>query len=353
MEQNDTIQIKEKVKAHWDAIAKPIDSLGALEDMVVKLCAITKTVEPPKITKRALVVCCGDHGVVEEGVTQTGQEVTRIVAENFAKGCSTVNIFARQAGVDVFTVDVGMNTEEYRQQQVVTGQVIHRKVMRGTHNLAKEPAMSLSQCRQAITVGMDFVKELKEQGYQLLSIGEMGIGNTTPTSALAAVFLNKSAQEVTGRGAGLSEAGMHKKRQVVAQAVKRVRDKQLTNVEEILAELGGLEIAAMTGLCLGAKKYHMPMVLDGAISVVAALTAMKIDSEVTDFLFASHESEEPVGKLALQAMGLEAVIHGRMCLGEGTGAMTLLPILDMAVAAYAGMGSFTDYAIDPYERFSS
>lgn len=344
-------EISKQAKAHWDAIAKPIDSLGLLEEYVVKLCEIQGSATPPDIKKRALLVLCGDHGVVEEGVTQTGQEVTKIVAENFAKNLSAVNIMAESAGVDVFTIDTGMNTDDYEITGLVQGTVVNRKVGRGTRNLAKEAAMSLAGCKQAIENGKQLVKELKQQGYQILATGEMGIGNTTPTSALASVFLQLDAELVTGKGAGLSEAGIEKKREVVRHGVERVKQKKLENPIDILAEIGGYEIATMVGVYLGGMEEGMPIVMDGVISTVAGLVAYNINEEVTDYLFASHVSGEPAGILALKAMGLEGIIHGKMCLGEGTGAMTLFPILDMAVSVYSNMGSFTDYAIDPYERF--
>lgn len=344
-------EISRQAKAHWDAIAKPIDSLGLLEEYVVKLCEIQGNANPPDIKKRALLVLCGDHGVVEEGVTQTGQEVTKIVAENFAKNLSTVNIMAKSAGVDVFTIDVGMNTPFYEESCLKQQVVVNRKIGKGTKNLAREAAMSIEECRNAIQTGKQLVKELKNMGYRIIATGEMGIGNTTPTSALAAVFLQLDPKLVTGKGAGLSEDGLEKKCRVIRQAVERVRQKRLENPVEILAELGGYEIAAMTGVYLGAMEERIPVVMDGVISTVAGLVAYRIKEEVTDYLLASHVSGEPAGSLSLEAMGLEGIIHGKMCLGEGTGAMTLFPILDMAVSVYGNMGSFTDYAIDPYERY--
>ncbi len=338
-------------KEHWDRIAKPIDSLGLLEEAVVRLSKIRGSAEPEQLKKRGLLILCGDHGVVEEGVTQTGKEVTRIVSENFAKGCSTVNYMAESATVDVYTIDLGMDAPAYPQQELIPGAVVNRKVAKGTKNLAKEAAMSREECQRAVEIGRTLVREMKEKGYQILATGEMGIGNTTPTSVLAAVFLQQSPEKVTGKGAGLSKEGVQKKCRVVEAAVNRIREKGLTDPMDILAEAGGYEIAGMVGIFLGGVDCRIPIVMDGAISAVAALTAMRIDARAADFVLASHESEESAGKLALEALGVEAILHGRMCLGEGSGAMALFPLLDMAMAVYENMGTFTEYEIKPYTRF--
>lgn len=338
-------------KKHWDSIAKPIDSLGLLEENVVKLCKIFADAKPLQLNKRALAILCADHGVVAEGVTQTGSEVTKIVSENFAKGCSTVNYMAKSSNTDVYTIDIGMNAPFYEEKKLVQNKVIDRKVAKGSRNIAKEPAMTLEQCRQAVETGIHLVKELKEKGYRIIATGEMGIGNTTPTSAIAAIFLHQSAETVTGKGAGLSEEGIHRKCEVVKAIVERIKKKNITDPMEILAEAGGYEIAGMAGIFLGGVIYRIPIVIDGAISAVAALTAERIDERVTDFVIASHESEEITGKLALKELGVEAILHGKMCLGEGTGAIAIFPILDMAMEVYKNMGTFTEYKIDPYIRF--
>lgn len=338
-------------KAYWDSIAKPIDSLGMLEDYVVKLSYIAMDPAPYEVKKRALVIFCGDNGVVCEGVTQTGSEVTRIVSENFAKGCSSVNFMASSAGADVYPIDLGMDTPNYPEKRLVQGSVIDRKISRGCGNIAKEAAMTAGQCQKALETGMELAGQLKEMGYRILATGEMGIGNTTPTSALASALLNLPAEAVTGKGAGLSAQGIERKCQVVKQAADRVREKKLTDPFEILAEIGCYEIAGMAGLFLGGMKYRIPVVIDGAISSIAALAAYRIDKRAANFMLASHESAEIAGKLALEEMGLEAILHGRLCLGEGTGAVALFPLLDMAVEVYKNMGTFTAYRIDPYERF--
>lgn len=368
-----SFQAGRAAKAHWDSIAKPIDSLGLLEEHVVKICRINADPEPVDLRRRALIILCADHGVVQEGVTQTGSEVTQIVSENFAKGCSTVNYMAACAAADVYTVDIGMDTPPYEEKRLVQGAVIDRKIARGSGNIAKEPAMTIAQCRRAIETGMELVREFKEAGYRILATGEMGIGNTTPTSALAAIFLQLPAEAVVGKGAGLSAQGLCRKREVVAQIMERVQKSVLKKglpktqertqsdeselhiggfeALEVLAQAGGYEIAGMTGIFLGAVKYRIPVVIDGAISAVAALAASQMDPRAADFILASHESGEATGRLALERMGLPAVLHANMCLGEGSGAVALFPLLDMAMDVYRNMGTFTQYRIDPYTRF--
>lgn len=338
-------------KKHWDDIAKPIDSLGLLEDMTVKLCRIKGEETPYDLSKKALLVLCADHGVVKEGVTQTDSSVTKIVSENFAKGMSSVNYMAKTVGVDVYTVDMGINGPCYPDKELKTGAVIDRKVAKGSSNLAEGPAMTARQCRAAVETGIELVGELKKMGYTIVATGEMGIGNTTPTSALAAVFLNLQPEAVTGKGAGLSKEGINRKCQVVLRAVNRVKEKGLTDPMDILAEVGGLEIAAMAGVFLGGIKYRMPIVIDGAISCVAALAAFKIDCRAADFMLASHQSEEVTGKLALKALSLKAPVHAGMCLGEGSGAVALFPLLTMGMEVYKNMGSFSEYQIEAYTRF--
>ena len=344
-------QVGRMAKKHWDQIAKPIDSLGLLEESVVRICKMTESEQPYDLKQRALIILCGDHGVVEEGVTQTGKEVTKIVTENFAKGCSTVNYMAKSAGTDVYIVDLGMDTDVYPEKKLIQNAVIDRKITRGTKNLAKESAMTIKQCLQALETGKQLVKELKEKGYQIFATGEMGIGNTTPASALTAVFLKQPVQKVTGKGAGLSREGLQKKYQAVQRAVKRVQERNLQDPVEILAEIGGFEIAGMAGVFLGGMEYKVPVMIDGAISEAAALAAANIDPRVTDYMIASHESKEQMGSMILEKLGLSAPIHAEMCLGEGTGAMAALPMLDMAMEVYRNMGTFGEYKIGTYIRY--
>lgn len=347
--------VEERAQARWDSIAKPIGSLGVLEKDVIKLAGIYGSPDPKDLIldKRALVVFCADHGVVEEGVTQTGKEVTKAVAENFALGKSTTNLLARRASCDLFPVDIGMDTDPYPAKELTIGEVADFKVARGTKNLAHTSAMTIPECRRAIESGTHMVRELKRKGYRILATGEMGIGNTTPTACLASVFLHQDPKDMVGRGAGLSNEGLKKKMQVVADACTRVQQKQLSSPMGILAEVGGFEIAGMCGMFLGAVDEHVPVIIDGAISAIAALAASKMDPRVPDICLASHCPAEKAGAMALSAMNLHPIIDAHLALGEGSGAVMLLPLLDMALDVYAEMGTFESYSIRAYHRFGN
>ena len=270
------------------------------------------------IKKRALVPMCADNGVVAEGVTQTGQEVTAIVAENFLTGDTSACVMCRQCGTDVFPVDVGMVSDTKVPRDL--------KVMNGTRNMAKEPAMTREEAVCGIEAGIEMVRRLKEKGYTLIATGEMGIGNTTTSSAVASVLLDKPVEMMTGRGAGLSGEGLKRKIAAIQKAVSKNRPDPKDAID-VLAKVGGLDIAGMAGVFLGGAAMHIPVVIDGFISCVAALVAQRICPLVKDYMIASHVSKEPAASLILEALDKEAVLHGEMCLGEGSGAVALFPSL--------------------------
>ena len=230
----------EQARAHWMTVGKPLFSLGKLEDAVIRMAGIKRSADYT-LEKKALVILCADNGIVAEGVTQTGQEVTAIVAENFTKGAASTNIMAEVAGVDIFPVDIGMATD-------VSGLTVgEKKVARGTKNFAKEPAMSRQEVWKAIEVGIGIVRELREKGYGVIATGEMGIGNTTTSSAVASVLLGKDPEEVTGKGAGLTSEGLKRKIRVIREAI-RTHAPYAQDVPDVLSKVGGLDIAGMTGL---------------------------------------------------------------------------------------------------------
>lgn len=328
---------------HWDNIAKPIHGLGIMEDLIIKIAGIQGR-EQVALDKKAVIVMCGDNGVVEEGVTQTDSHVTAVVTENFARGIASVNRMAAVAGADVIPVDIGV-----AEDLAVPG-ILDRKIAYGTKNLAKGPAMSEAEAIQGILTGIQLVRECQEKGYRLLATGEMGIGNTTTSSAMASVLLGVPAASVTGKGAGLSAEGIRRKIKVIEHAIE-VQQPDREDVLSVLSGLGGFDIAGMAGVFLGGAVYHIPVVIDGLISSVAALTAARLCPESRYYMLASHLSGEPSGAMIMEELGLEPVIHGRLALGEGTGAVMLFPLLAMAYEVYLENSTFETIQIKAYEHF--
>lgn len=329
---------QEQACRRWDSIAKPLHSLGRLEDLVVQIAGITQTADV-RIDKRCALVFCGDHGVVKEGVSQAGSEVTALVARSIAEGTGNINLMADAARADVFAVDMGMLTE-------VEG-TVNRRVGAGTADIAEGPAMTREQAEQALQAGMEMIRDLRDKGYQIAVIGEMGIGNTTAASAVASVLLDMPAEQVTGRGAGLSDAGLKRKIEVIRQAV-RVNHPDASDPTDVLAKLGGFEIAGMAGAFLGGYLYHIPVVTDGMIPSVAALAAVRICPEAVSAILPGHVSKEPVDQIIMKELNMEPVIDARMALGEGTGGILLLPLLDMALRVYHGPHTFDGLGMEPY-----
>lgn len=328
----------EAALAHWNNIAMPLHSLGRLQDTVVRIAGMTGNARVD-LKKKALVVMCADNGVVEEGVTQSGQEVTKIVAENFLKEKATASILCKKAGADIFPVDIGIATDSM---------ILQHKVMYGTKNMAKEPAMTREQAVAAIEVGIAKAEELHAQGYEILATGEMGIGNTTTSSAMTAVYLGLDVETVTGRGAGLSSHGLQRKIHAIKQAIA-VNQPDPEDPLDVLAKVGGLDIAGMCGLFLGGAAQQMPVVMDGFISQVAALTAVRLVPECADYILASHVSEEPGANILLKALEKDAFLTCGMRLGEGSGAVALFPILDFASDIYHKMSTFVQADIVEYQ----
>lgn len=326
-------------KQHWDGLGKPLGSLGRLEKALIQIAGIQRTGDV-HIDQKALVIMCADNGVVEEGVTQCGQEVTATVAENFLDEKSCVAIMCRRAGTKICPVDIGMAVD--------TPRVEKRKIAYGTKNMAKEPAMTREQAVAAIEVGIAKAEELHAQGYEILATGEMGIGNTTTSSAMTAVYLGLDVETVTGRGAGLSSHGLQRKIHAIKQAIA-VNQPDTEDPLDVLAKVGGLDIAGMCGLFLGGATQQMPVVMDGFISQVAALTAVRLVPECADYILASHVSEEPGANILLKALEKDAFLTCGMRLGEGSGAVALFPILDFASDIYHKMSTFVQADIVEYQ----
>lgn len=324
-------------QAHWDSIAHPLHSLGKLEDMIVQIAGITGT---PKVCvkKRVLIPMCADNGVVEEGVTQTGQEITALVAENFLQEKAASSIMCKSVGCDIFPIDVGVARDV---------RIFNRKIAYGTKNMTKEPAMTREQAVRAIEIGIEAAQMMKEKGYHVIATGEMGIGNTTTSSAVASVLLDIPVEKMTGRGAGLSTEGLNRKISAIKKAIDLHRPKK-TDAIDVLSKVGGFDIAAIAGLFLGGAAFHMPVLIDGVISATGALAAAAICPLAKDYMLATHVSKEPAGALLLEALGKEAPLHCDMCLGEGTGALNLFPLLDTGLAVYNQMGDFGNWGMEAY-----
>lgn len=336
-------EIRRRVMDNWDSVAKPIDGMGRFEALTAQIGAVTGT-DQIDISRKAVIIMCADNGIVEEGISQSGQEVTAAVAENIVKRRSSVAKMAAAIGADIIPVDIGINREE-----TIPG-LLDRKIRRGTRNFRKEPAMTEEEAIRAIAAGIDVVLACKKAGYHILAAGEMGIGNTTTSSAVTAALLNCEAACITGRGAGLSDEGLIRKQRVITEAIEKYQLKD-ADALRVLTAVGGLDIAGLAGVCLGGAIYHIPVVLDGVISLAAALLAERLVTGTRAYLLPSHRGKEPAVGMLMRELELEPVIDGRLALGEGTGAVMMLSLLELALTIYHDRTTFSDIQIEQYERY--
>lgn len=337
-------EIYQRVFNNLDHVAKPIDGLGRFEAFMAQIGAVQGT-EVIDISKKAVIIMCADNGIVAEGISQSGQAVTLAVVRKMAEGKSSVGKMAAAVGVDTIPVDIGVN-----HQGEIAG-VLNRKISLGTRNFRNEPAMTEGEAIQAIFTGIEMVFACKEKGYKILATGEMGIGNTTTGSAVTAALLGCEVAEVTGRGAGLSDERLVHKQKIIEEALKKY-ELMGADALQILATVGGLDIAGLTGVCIGGALYHIPIVLDGVISMAAALLAERIAPGTGAYLIPSHKGREPAAERLAKALGTEPVIDGNMALGEGTGAVMMFTLLDTALSIYQDRTTFSDIRIDQYERLA-
>lgn len=337
-------EVYKKILKNWDSIAKPIDGMGSFETLIARIGAIAET-EKIDISEKAVIIMCADNGIVEEGVSQFGQEVTVAVAKAMGKGQSCVCRMAKAVGADAIPVDIGINVQE-RMEGVVS-----KKVRCGTRNFRKEPAMTEQETIRAIAVGIDMAFLCKSAGYKMLATGELGIGNTTTSSAVAAALLKCEVSKVTGRGAGLDDVGLSKKQKVIEEAIQKY-DLYHADALTILQTVGGLDIAGLVGVCIGGARCHLPIVLDGVISMVAALLAERLIPGTKAYYIPSHKGKEPAINLLAKELELEPVIDGKLALGEGTGAVMMFALLNVALSVYQSETTFEKIAIEQYERLN-
>jgi nicotinate-nucleotide--dimethylbenzimidazole phosphoribosyltransferase len=322
-----------QTQALLDLKTKPRGSLGRLEDLARDVAAMRGEV-CPSASKKAIVVMAADHGVTAEGVSAFPQEVTAQMLLNFARGGAAINVLARNIGAELVVVDMGVSEPVEMPEEVRV-----RRVGPGTRNFTREPAMTRAQALEAIEIGIELAEELVESGVTLIGIGDMGIGNTTASSALAALFTDVSPKEVIGRGTGVDDAGMRRKLYAVQRALELHRVNPIDGVGA-LAALGGFEIAGLAGVVLGAAAQRVPVVIDGFICSTAALAAVRIEPRAAHYLIASHRSVEAGHRLVLHALGTRPLLDLDLRLGEGTGAALAMNLVDAALAILNEMATF-------------
>ena len=327
-----------RARARLDDLTKPPGSLGVLENIATRVATIQKT-DRPVLERTRVIVMAGDHGVVAQGVAAYPQEVTAQMVANFASGGAAVNQLAGWSGAEVVVCDVGVAADV----DSIPG-VIKEKVARGTADMTQGPAMTEDQALRALSVGMRLADEAVEQGVAAVAVGEMGIGNTTAAAALTAAFTGAEPSDVVGPGTGLDDDGVARKATVVTRALE-VNPPDADDALGVLAALGGLEIAGLAGVVIAAAAHGVPVVADGFISGAAALAAVRVAPTAKDYLFASHRSTEPGHAAVLDALGLEPVLDLGMRLGEGTGALLALGIMDAACRILADMATFAEAGV--------
>jgi nicotinate-nucleotide--dimethylbenzimidazole phosphoribosyltransferase len=328
------VSLKPAIEAHLADLTKPLKSLGRLEELAERYCLATNTIKPVLGPKK--IFCfAGDHGVTDEGVSAFPKAVTPQMVRNMLAGGAAVNVLAKHAGADLEVVDMGVDDPLDNAPGLC-----RRKVRRGTSNIAKGPAMSVEEATRALEAGIELAVTAHAKGIRMVGTGDMGIGNTTPSTALFAAFLKCPVDAVTGRGTGIDDKALQGKIAIVQKALE-VNKGMLTDPLNTLAALGGFEIAGICGLIIGAASCRMPVVVDGFISSAAALTAMRMNPAIKDYVFFSHLSQEKGHRFFMEQFGAKPILDLDMRLGEGTGAALAMTVIEAAVKIYNEMATFS------------
>lgn len=335
--------IQPAVQAHLDDLTKPRGSLGRLEEIAMQYCLATGIAKPTLGKKKIFCFAC-DHGVVAEGVSAYPKEVTPQMVMNMLAGGAAVNVLARHVGAELLVVDMGVDDPLTHAPGLCRNKIRH-----GTDNIARGPAMTVEEAWRAIEVGIDLAQAAQAEGVSLIGTGEMGIANTTPSSALFAAFLGCPVVDVTGRGTGIDDASLGKKVGVIQKALA-VNWERLGDPINILAALGGFEIAAICGLILGAAARRIPVVVDGFISSAGALAAISMNKAVLDYLFFSHMSQEKGHRVFFKQFGIKPILDLEMRLGEGTGAALAFSVIEAALKLYNEMATFSSAGVSSGEH---
>jgi nicotinate-nucleotide--dimethylbenzimidazole phosphoribosyltransferase len=327
-----------KTSARLDSLIKPIGSLGRLEELAIQISGITGNVNN-KINKKCTVVMSADNGIWESGVSACPQVITLMQTINFTKGIAGINVLSKHADADVRIVDIGINGD------VDHPQIINRKIRKGTSNMSKGPAMTKVEAVRAIEVGIEIVNNLVKEGYNLLGTGEMGIGNTSTSSAILMALTNCSAETAVGKGAGLTEEDFENKKRIIERSIE-INKLDTKDALDVLSKVGGFDIAGLAGCYLGSAYNRIPIVIDGFISAAAALVAFRLNPIAREYMIPSHESAEPGYILIMKELGLEPIFKLNMRLGEGTGCPLAFNVVDAALAVVNNMASFEEAALE-------
>jgi nicotinate-nucleotide--dimethylbenzimidazole phosphoribosyltransferase len=333
----------QRARERQDTLTKPQGSLGRLEELSITLTGITGRLDPP-LRHRVVFTLAADHGVAREGVSAYPPEVTPQMVLNFLRGGAAINVLARGAGVRVVVADLGVDADLPAHPELRS-----LKVRRGTASIARGPAMTLDEANRAIDSGRKLVEEEARNGLDVVLTGDMGIGNTTAAAAVICALTALPPEDVVGRGTGVDDEGLERKRQAVKSALEVNSAAIARGPVHALAAVGGLEIAGLTGVILEAASRRLPVLIDGFISGAAALAAARIEPAVTGYLIASHRSQELGHQAVLAELGLEPLLDLHLRLGEGTGAVLALPLLDAAVAILNQMATFDEAGVSERE----
>ncbi len=322
-----------RAQARLDRLTKPVGSLGRLEELARRLAGILRT-ERPSVARKAIITMAADHGVAQEGVSAYPQAVTPQMVLNFLRGGAAINVLARHVDARLIVVDMGVAAPLDPHPQLIV-----RKIGYGTGNMAAGPAMTREQAIEAIQSGCEVVEDEMRRGADLIGTGDMGIGNTTASSAIVAVMSGEPAERVTGRGTGVDDSGYARKVRVIERALE-VNHPDRRDPLDVLAKVGGFEIAGRVGVILGAARAHRAVVIDGFISGAAALVAAGLEPNAAGYLIASHRSQEIGHRIMLERLGLTPLLDLEMRLGEGTGAALAMPIIEAACKVLNEMATF-------------
>ena len=332
------MELSSFAQKHLDNLTKPPGSLGRLEEFARRLVMITGD-KSPVLDKKVIFTFAGDHGVTEEGVSAFPKEVTPQMVFNFLRGGAGINVLSRHAGAEVVVIDIGVDHDFGE----VAG-LINMKVVRGTKNFASGAAMTRAEAVKCIEAGISLADDYAKKGYRIFGTGEMGIGNTTPSSAIASVLTGRTVAEVTGKGTGISDESLKNKIRVIEKGIK-LNDPDKSDAVDVLSKVGGAEIGGIAGIVLGAAANKLPVVIDGFISTAGALIAYCIEPKTADYMFSAHNSVEIGHKAMLEKMGLEPILDLNLRLGEGTGAALAMLLIEAGLKIYKEMATFGEAGV--------